>query len=229
MFFDRHMAGELLAKKLTRFKYRDVVLYALPKGGVPVGYEVSKALGLPLDFLTVQKIGHPLYPEYGICSVSETGNLICDESGICGLDRNWLSNEIRFKEEEAYRRRALYKRGEPSASPENKIAIIIDDGIATGITMKAAVQAIQDKWPEQIIIATPVMPHALISEFRKLSDAVVTLIDDREYLGTVGAYYSYFAEVTDYEVTSLLAKANHHFVQSLPQMSESAVRYKNNN
>ena len=229
MFFDRHMAGELLAKKLTRFKHHDAVLYALPKGGVPVGYEVSKALGLPLDFLSVQKIGHPMNPEYGICSVSEAGNIVCDESGICGLDRSWLANEILIKEEEAHRRRVLYKRDEPSVSAENKIAIIIDDGIATGITMRAAVQAIQDQWPEKIIIATPVMPHELINDFRKLADAVITLVDDREYLGTVDAYYSDFSDVTDFEVTSLLAKANHHFVTSLPQMSESVLHYKNKN
>ncbi len=224
MFFDRHMAGELLAKKLARFKHQDAVLYALPKGGVPVGYSVSEALGLPLDFLSVQKIGHPTNSEFGICAVSEMGNIICDECGMYGLDKQWLLDEIRQRETESQRRRTLYKRGEPSVSAENKIAIIIDDGIATGVTMKAAVQAIQDQWPEKIIIATPVMPHELMTEFRAISDAVITVISDREYLGTVDAYYADFAEVSDHEVVSLLARANRNFVTSLPQMTRS-VRY----
>lgn len=221
MFFDRHMAGKILAKKLTRFMHQDSIIYALPKGGVPVGYEVSEALGLPLDFLTVQKIGHPTNREYGICSVSEFGNIICDESGICGLDRNWLSSEILAKEEEAVRRRRLYKRGEPSVSAENKIAIIVDDGITTGITMRAAVEAIQDQWPEKIIIATPVMPHELMQEFRMLADMVVTVIDDREFLGMVDAYYTDYTDVSDQEVVSLLAKANRNFVTNLAKAPTS--------
>lgn len=215
MFFDRHMAGKILAKKLARFKQTNSIIYALPKGGVPVGYEVSLALGLPLDFMTVQKIGHPTNREYGICSVSEAGNIICDECGTYGIERSWLASEILSKGEEAVRRRRMYRRGEASVSAENKIAIIVDDGVATGLTMKAAIEAMQDQWPEEIIIATPVMPHELLHEFRAIADMVVTVVADRQYLGTVDAYYSDFTDVTDQEVVSLLAKANRNFVTNL--------------
>jgi putative phosphoribosyl transferase len=226
MFFDRHMAGKVLAKKLARYKHQDGIIYALPKGGVPVGYEVSKALGLPLDFMTVQKIGHPTNREYGICSVSEAGNIVCDECGTYGIDRDWLSNEISIKGVEAVRRRYVYKRGEASVSAENKIAIIVDDGVATGLTMKAAVEAMQEQWPEKIIIAAPVIPHELMAEFRAMADMVVTVVADRQYLGTVDAYYSDFSAVTDQEVVSLLASANHDFVANLGKNSSSSS-YRN--
>jgi putative phosphoribosyl transferase len=225
MFFDRYMAGKILAKKLTRFKQQNTVIYTLPKGGVPVGYEVAQALGLPLDYMTVQKIGHPTNREIGICAVSESGNIICDDCGTCGLDRDWLFNEILLKEKEAERRRDIYSHGKPSVSAENKVVIIVDDGVSTGITMKSAIESIQDQWPEKIIVATPVIAHEVLQQLRRLADEVVTIVDDRQYLGTIDAYYSDFGEVSDNEVRRLLAKAQRNFVSNQLSSTESPAYF----
>ncbi len=215
MFFDRYAAGAVLAQKLRQYQNRDVVLYALPSGGVPVGYEISRALNLPLNVVIVQKICHPISREYGICAVSEDGQSVKDECGLCGLEESWLNYEISEKLAEAQRRRGIYKRGEPFVSAENKIAIIIDDGVTTGITLKAAIMTIQDQWPEQIVIATPVAPHEVVQDLRLLVDAVIVGQDDTEYLGTVNSYYVDNSEVTDEDVTALLTDANRRFISSL--------------
>jgi putative phosphoribosyl transferase len=225
MFFDRYAAGTTLAQKLRQYKNRDVVIYALPTGGVPVGYEVSRALNLPLDILIVQKIGHPISREYGICAVSEDGQSVKDECGLCGLDESWLNFEIAEKIVEAERRRYVYKRDEPSVSAENKIAIIIDDGITTGLTIRAAIQTVQDQWPEQIIVATPAAPHEVVRDLRQLVDGVIIGFDDREYRGTVNSYYVDNSEVTDEDVTALLADANRRFINNLREGVEPARSY----
>jgi putative phosphoribosyl transferase len=204
MFFDRHAAGIKLAQQLSEYKNQDVVLYALPKGGVPVAYEVAKALHLPLDIVIVQKICHPISREYGICAIAETGETVCYESGLCGLDGSWLNFQMYMKQQEAKRQRALYKLNQPSKSAENKIAIIIDDGISTGISIKAAIQAILSEWPEKIIVAAPVAPHETVRELADLVDQVVVLNDDREYRGDTSSYYVDFMPVTDAEVIAQL-------------------------
>lgn len=204
MFFDRHAAGVKLAQQLREYKNQNVVLYALPKGGVPVAYEVAKALQLPLDIIIVQKICHPISREYGICAIAETGETVCYETGLCGLDGSWLNYEMYMKQQEAKRQRALYKFNQPSKSAENKIAVIIDDGIATGISMKAAIQAIEGEWPEKIIVASPVAPHETTRELSALVDQVVILNDDREYRGDTSSYYVDYNEVSDAEVITLL-------------------------
>src|SRR3990167_6375570 len=94
MFFDRRAAGARLAQKLNQYRGENAVLFALPKGGVPVGFEVAKALRLPLDILIVQKICHPMSQDYGICAIAETGETVCYESGLCGLDGSWLNYEM---------------------------------------------------------------------------------------------------------------------------------------
>jgi putative phosphoribosyl transferase len=210
MFFDRHAAGIKLAQELREFKNREVVLYALPKGGVPVAYEVAKALQLPMDIIIVQKICHPISRDYGICAIAETGETVCYETGLCGLDGSWLNYEMYMKQEEAKRQRALYKLNQPSQSAENKIAVLIDDGISTGITMKAAIQALQDQWPEKIIIATPVAPHETVRELSALVDTVVVLNDDREYRGDTSSYYVDFKDISDQEIVSLLNHAKQY-------------------
>jgi len=220
MFFDRYAAGTVLAQKLRQYKNRDVVLYALPNGGVPVGYEVSRALNLPLDIVIVQKIGHPFSRESSICAVSEDGQSVNDKFGLCGLDESWLNYEISEKIAEAQRLRGIYMRGEPAVSAENKIAIIIDDGITTDISLRAAIQTIQDQWPEQIVIATPTVPREIVRDLRLLVDAVVVGHDETEYLGKLNSYYVDNSEVTDEDVTMLLADANRRFISSLTQRLE---------
>jgi putative phosphoribosyl transferase len=212
MFFDRHAAGISLAKKLGHYRGHNAIIYSLPKGGVPVAYEVAKALELPLDIVIVQKVTHPISRKFPICAVRENGQRMLDECGACGLDSDWLNNEYKLSLAEAARQRLIYKDGRESLSAENKIAIIIDDGIATGITMRAAIQTIQDQWPDQIVVATPVASHFVISELRELCDDLVVINNDHQFLGTVRSYYTDYPKVSDYEVRALLEDANRHLL-----------------
>lgn len=213
MFFDRRSAGVKLAQQLREYKGREVVVYALPKGGVPVAYEIAKELNQPLDIVIVQKICHPISRDYGICAIAETGETVCYETGLCGLDGSWQNFEMYMKQQEAKRQRALYALNQPSRSAENKVAVLVDDGIATGITMKAAIQAIQSDWPEKIIVATPVAPHDTIREIKSLVDQVIVIKDDHEYRGKTSAYFVEYNPVTDFEVVSLL-KQSKNFSES---------------
>lgn len=216
MFFDRHEAGKSLAMKLRQYKNRNVVLYALPKGGVPVAYEVAKALDLPLDIVIANKINHPVSDEYGICAVNEYGWQVKDECGLCGLDTEWFEYKVQQELLEAGRQRLVYKHGQESLSAENKIAIIVDDGIATGLTVKAAVQTIADQWPEEIIIATPVAPRNVVSDLKTVADTVIVDLADPQYRGKVSFYYHDFKEVSDNEVVRLLTLANQRAITGLP-------------
>jgi putative phosphoribosyl transferase len=223
MFFDRHAAGAQLAQKLQKFTNQNAIVYALPRGGVPVGYQVARKLNLPLDVVLVQKIGHPMKPDYGICSVTEKGDRVCDECGLCGLDEHWLNYEIYLQQVEAARRRQLYTGGHPSISAEDKLAILVDDGMATGISMKAAIKSIQAEWPEKIIVATPVAPHEVVLELHELVDDVIVVYHDRQFRGTVAAYYNDFTPVTDHEVAAFLALAREQQLQPVGNRT-TAVR-----
>lgn len=204
MFFDRYSAGVALAQKLKRFRNQNVVIYALPKGGVVVGYEVAKALNLPLDVVLVQKIGHPVSTDYAICAITENGEKVIDEPGMCGLDDDWVNNQVAIRQNEIQSQRELYKRVVSPISAENKIAILIDDGMSTGISMRAAIQTIEDQWPDQIIIATPVAPRYLMHELRSLVDGIFVVNEEFNFLGTVSSYYADYGTISDYEILTLL-------------------------
>src|SRR3989344_7818559 len=143
MFKNRTEAGKFLAKSLAKYKNDRVVVLALPRGGVVLGYEVAKALKSPLDVIVTRKIGHPNNPEYAICAVDEKGLLLCNEMETKSVDPDWLQGEIWRQQKEAKRRIALYLGKRKPEAVENKIAIIVDDGIATGFTMRLAVRSIK--------------------------------------------------------------------------------------
>lgn len=204
MFFDRHDAGERLAQKLSAYKGKDAVVYALPRGGVLLGLDVAKELEVPLDLIITRKIGHPFNNEYALCAVAEDGERICDESGLCGIDESWVDLESDIQQREARRRRIVYKKNRRTISAKGKIAILVDDGIATGLTMKVAVRTIQKQKPLSIVIAVPVVPHTVITELQQLADDVVVLEGVEYFAGSVGAYYTHFPQVTDEEVIACL-------------------------
>ena len=156
MFKDRKEAGQLLAKALAKYKNDRVVVLALPRGGVVVGYEVARALKFPLDIIVTRKIGHPDNPEYAICAVDEKGLLLCNEAEAKSVDPSWLREEIAGQKKEAERRVTLYRGKRKMEEIGDKVAIIIDDGIATGLTMRLAVRAIKIQNPKKIIVAVPV-------------------------------------------------------------------------
>ena len=208
MFFDRYDAGNQLATKLQSYKNTDTVVLALPRGGVLVGYEIATDLGLPLDIIITRKIGHPFNKEVAICAVTEDGRRVCDDWGLCGLDDDsWLRHETEVAMTEAVRRRKMYG-AKTQLSITNKTVIVTDDGVATGLTMKAALLMVRAQKPKKIILAIPVCPRDVLAELTDLVDEVVILDKDKEFRGAVGLYYTHFAEVYDKEVVVCLKSAN---------------------
>jgi len=206
IFKNRQNAGILLASKLMKYRGEDVVVYALPRGGVVVGAEIAKLLSVPLDVVIVKKVGHPFNPEYAVCAVSEDGETVCNEEEKQVIDEDWLNDAINRAKKEVLLRRQLYSKLEKPVSPKNKIAILVDDGIATGLTMKVAVEWARNKKPKQIIIAVPVIPKETAEELGKNVDEIVALKIPEHFLGAVGAYYIDFDQVKDDEVGELLLK-----------------------
>lgn len=204
MFFqDRSQAGEKLAKVLKKYHGKNAVVYALPRGGVVVGAEIANALHLPLDLVVTRKIGHPFQPEYAIAAVSENGELIVNQQEVSLIDKDWFAQEVAKEIAEAKRRRKKYSSHD-FLSPAGKIVILVDDGIATGLTMLAAIKELRRYAPKKLVVAVPVSPTDSAEIIRKQVDELICLNIDPEYLGSVGAYYSTFPQVEDEEVVEIL-------------------------
>ncbi len=132
IFKDRVDAGRKLAEALAFYQREDVVIYALPRGGVVLGAEIARRFAAPLDLIIVRKVGHPTSPEYAIAAVAEDGHTVVNPLEVDSVDREWFEENVRIERREARRRRELYTRGHPSVSATGKVAIIVDDGLATG-------------------------------------------------------------------------------------------------
>ena len=206
-FSDRKEAGRKLAAKLKGYRGSDTVVYALPRGGVVLGYEISQALGVPLDLVITRKIGHPYNPEYAIGAITEEGEALYAERERAALDQDWLKQAAEKEQREALRRRNVYLKGRKRTSAKGRRAIVVDDGVATGLTLRAALLSLRKDKPRELIVAVPVAPYDVIQVLRNEADTVVVLEDDREYLGAVGAYYDEFPQVSDEEVIRLLQQS----------------------
>ncbi len=206
-FKTRTHAGQLLADILVK-KYQgiDAVIYALPRGGVPLGFEVASALHMPLDLIIPRKIGHPTNPEYAICAITEAGETICNEQALTTIDADWLEQEQREEINEAKRRRECYLGDREPVPVTGKLAILVDDGIATGLTMRAAIRDLKTRHPGRITVAIPVIPDDTAKVLATEVDDVVALLIDPNYQGSVGSYYQYFYQLCDDEVLLLLNK-----------------------
>ncbi len=205
-FTDRDEAGRQLAEALERFRGQPGVVYALPRGGVPLGLEVARYLDMPLDVLIPRKIGHPMQPEYAICAVPEHGERVCNPREEAAVDPVWLKDAESRERVEASRRRALYGRAD-APTVAGKLAIIVDDGIATGLTMRAAIRDADGRDPARVVVAIPVVPSSTAAMLDTEADELVALEITDQYLGAVGAYYDRFPQVTDQEVISMLQQA----------------------
>lgn len=201
---NRKEAGKELAKALAKYAGQDAVVYALPRGGVPLGYEVAKQLSAPLNVIIVRKIGHPFQPEWALCAVAEGGHLLCNEDERADIDPEWLKAEIEKEQQEAKRRRSAYREERGRASARGKIAIIVDDGIATGLTMLVAIDEVRHEHPKEIVVAVPVAPREVAEKIKAAGATLVALQIPEVYEGAVGAYYEEFPQVDDAEVISLL-------------------------
>lgn len=167
-FRNREQAAEKLAKALSEYKNKQVVVYALPRGGVVLGSIIAKYLNAPFDLLIPRKIGHPSMSEYAIAAVTESGDIVENTEEIESIDRSWFKKEVENQRKEAKRRREKYLTGQMSVDVSNKTAIIVDDGIATGLTMKAAIADVKRFKPSKIIIAVPVVPRDTKKTLKKL-------------------------------------------------------------
>ncbi len=206
-FRDRKEAGRKLADALGRYKKAKTVVYALPRGGVVLAAEIAKDLGAPLDLVVPRKIGHPDQPEYGICAVTDKGYLVCSKREISHLDPAWLTSEVQKEQAEAKRRRRKYQTKPSKTSAKGKTAIIVDDGVATGLTMLAAIEEVKNDEPKEVILATPVIPDDVASKLKRYVTDLVALDQPVFYLGAIGAYYDDFEQVNDKEVTELMKHA----------------------
>jgi predicted phosphoribosyltransferase len=204
MFKDRQDAGRQLARALEKYRGRDAVVFPLPRGGVALGVEVARALSLPLDLIVPRKIGHPMNPEYAICALAEDGELICNSAEANLVDPQWLREQVDSERREAVRRREHYRRGRPPQALNGRIAILVDDGIATGLTMQAAIHDSRHRGAASIVVAIPVVPRDTFESLKAEVDDVVALDAPLLYRGAVGAYYEDFSQVTDAEVLALL-------------------------
>jgi predicted phosphoribosyltransferase len=207
MFRNREEAGKKLAEKLLKYKKDKPIIFAIPRGGVVVAYEVAKKLKADLDIIIPRKIGAPYEPELAIGAVTEDGTIILNEDLVkeLGISKEYIKEEASRQIEEIKRRMKFYRKGKEHKDVKNRSIIIIDDGIATGATMKAAVISLKKKHPKKIIIAVPVAPVDSINEMKKIADEVICL-EEHKIFGAIGNFYHDFRQVEDEEVINLLKK-----------------------
>lgn len=208
LFKNRTEAGQKLAELLSDYASEDVIVYALPRGGVILGAEIAKALHAPLDLIITRKIGHPSNPEYAVCALAEDGAPICNQSELERLGHHWLEEEKHKAREEIQRRREEYVGDPTQKDIKGKTAIIVDDGIATGLTMIASIEEMKLHEPKEIVVAIPIVPYLTSLKLEGMVDKVVCVEATREFLGTVGAYYEDFTQVDDDEVKRILKEVN---------------------
>jgi predicted phosphoribosyltransferase len=206
-FPDRREAGLALGRRLSEYANRDdVVVLALPRGGVPVAFEVAWALKVPLDIFVVRKLGVPGYEELAMGALASGGVVVLNEEVMRQLPGAAdLIAEVTAREQvELDRRELLYRQNRPAPVVEGKVVILIDDGLATGSTMRAAAQALKKRNPERLIVAVPVAAPETCRELAREVDEIVCLVTPENFQG-VGQFYEDFSQTTDDEVRQLMA------------------------
>src|SRR5438105_15744204 len=209
IFPDRAEAGRLLAEKLSKYSGRgDVIVLGLPRGGVPVAYEVARALRVPLDVFIVRKLGVPGFEELAVGAIASGGVRVLNEDVVRALPNAGEIIEAVTQREsaEVERREQEYRDGRPAPEIRGRTVILIDDGLATGATMRAAVKALRQRGAGKIVVAVPVGPPDTCKEFEDEADEVVCA-SAPEFFQAVGQYYEDFSQTSDEEVRELLARA----------------------
>jgi putative phosphoribosyl transferase len=201
---DRSDAGVKLAERLKEFAGReDVLLYALPRGGAVVAAEVAKALRMPFDVIVTRKIGAPHNDEFAIGALSETGEAVWNEAERSSNDARKIGENVEKEKKEAARRVKRYRQGNPLPSFEGKTVVIVDDGVATGLTMQAAIAAARHQGAARVVVAVPHGAMESLAELRR-DGAEVIALEEPEWYGAVGQFYESFPQTTDDEVLALL-------------------------
>ncbi len=214
MFTNREHAGRLLGLRLAHLKEprgAEIIVLGLPRGGVVVAAEIANALPAPLDVLVVRKLGAPERPELAIGAVTdgEHPQRVLNERVIAslGVGQEFLQQEVKRQLQEVKRRQALYRGGRPALQPADRVVIVVDDGIATGATVRAGIQSLRRARARRIVLAVPVAPPETA---RMLADEVDELVclETPEVFPAVGHFYEDFRQTTDAEVVALLERAN---------------------
>ncbi|TAK73074.1 MAG: phosphoribosyltransferase [Gammaproteobacteria bacterium] len=206
-YSNRYEAGRMLAQSLKKYSHRsDVMVLALPRGGVPVAHEIAKALDVPLDIFIVRKLGVPGHEELAMGAIAGGGIAVFNEDLMQELTitKTAIDRVIQAEQQELKRREIAYRGNKPFPTLKDKIIILVDDGIATGATMRAAIQALDQQQPTSIVVAVPVAEKRIAEELEKrVGEVVCPLKPDQLY--AVGQWYDDFSQTTDKEVRELLA------------------------
>ena len=207
-FEDRRDAGRKLAAKLSRFRGGGCVVFGLPRGGVPVGYEISRSLGAPLDVFVSRKLGAPGQPEFGIGAVAAGGVRILNTDVIrrLGITEEYVDRITAQEVAEVNRRLRYFRGGRPVPEVRGRTAILVDDGLATGVTARAALEALKLREPGRLILAAPVCAAQTAELFASRVDELLCLASPSD-LGAIGLWYRNFDQTTDQEVVQLLEEA----------------------
>jgi putative phosphoribosyl transferase len=222
-FDDRRAAGRQLAWRLEFLRGQDIVVAGLPRGGIPVAYEVAQALDAPLDVLVVRKLGVPWQPELGFGAIGERGvrvlnDDVLDQTGLGPAEQDTVEQAERSELE---RRVRCYRPGGGPVPVDGRTVVIVDDGLATGATAEAACQVVRGRGAARIVLAVPVGPASVVARLRRVADDVVCL-QTLHFLAAVGAWYHDFTQTSDSEVTELLARAARPTPSPLPPVSPPA-------
>jgi len=208
MFKDRVEAGRLLGERLLAYKGKEIVVFAIPRGGVIVAYEVATMLDCPLDLIVPRKIGAPLQPELAIGAVAHDGTIVLNHQLVetLGISESYINEEAKRQIQEIERRMRKY-RGEkrPYLTLKGKTVILVDDGIATGATVRAAILSLRKQEPASVIIAVPVGPSDTVESLGKEADEVVCLESPEDFYA-IGQFYEEFPQASDEEVIALMKR-----------------------
>jgi len=211
IFRDRRHAGQVLARALAHHANRpDVIVLALPRGGAPVAFEVAQALHVPLDVFVVRKLGLPGHEEYAMGAIASGGVRVLNDELVRSLDipPRAVDAVIEREQEELARRERLYRDGRRPPELQGRTVILVDDGLATGSTMLAAVRALRQQHPARIVVAVPTAAFETCQQLRREADEVVCASTPRPFRA-VGLWYDDFSQTSDDEVRELLARAEH--------------------
>ena len=210
IYENRAEAGKRLARKLAAYKGQDPLILALPRGGLPVAAEIARALNAPLDLILVRKLGVPGQPELAMGAVIDGAEpyVVRNEDilSFLPLSENDFRRICERELAEIERRRALYLKNRPRVDPKDRVVIVVDDGVATGATTRAALRAIRKRSPKKLVLAVPVAPTGTLAELEAEADEVVCL-QSHEPFHAIGLYYEDFHQVSDKEVIDLLSKS----------------------
>ena len=209
LYADRAEAGRLLAEKLADMQLTDPLVLALPRGGVPVGAEIARRLNAPLDIVFVRKLGAPDQPELAVGAVADGSEpeivLNTELVAMLDLDEDYIAEAAKRELAVIERRRLEWAALRPAVDPAGRALIVVDDGVATGMTMQVALRQLARRKPARLIAAAPVASREAVAMLRREADDVVCLSSPRRF-GSVGSFYRSFLQVTDAEVAALLGR-----------------------